>query len=341
MAGGRHLRILDLSGYAFTGKAAVIDLMREVRGCAVPSSEFEFALLRCKDGILDLEHALVDDWSPIRSSEAISRFRNLIRVYGGDGGGWARLTRHGHHYDRAFPGFTARSLAFVGSLFDHSWRGEWPFAAHWEPRVAIIARKLAFKLGWRRAAIYSIYLAAPGRERFMAATKAYLRDVVGAAAGPADDIVVTHNAFEPFDPTRSMRFFDDARVIIVDRDPRDVYVAAHRYVDRFGRRGWRAATTGSVEGFIDLYRTYRAMVRWQMDDDRVLRLRFESLIMDYHRSVAGILRFIGKTPVDHVHPRRHFDPARSAAGIGSWRSFPDRRAIALIQEHLAEFCVQS
>lgn len=312
--------------------------MREVRGCAVHSSEFEFALLRCKDGILDLEHALVEDWSPIRSCEAVRAFLNLIDVYGGDRGLWARVTRHGSHYDQAFPGFTERSRRYIEALIDHQWEGEWPFAADWQPAVEVALRKLALKAGWRRAATYQIYLAAPSVERFRSETRDYLDDVLSGAAGAGDDIVVTHNALEPFNPTRGMRFFDDMRIIVVDRDPRDVYVAAHRYVGKYQRKGWAAATTGNVESFVDVYRTYRRMVISQHDDSRVLRVSFEQLVTDYDHVVAHILKFIGKSREDHVTPRRFFDPARSAAGVEGWRSFHDRAAIEIIEQALPEFC---
>lgn len=337
--GGGDLIYLDLSGYAFTGKAAVIDLLREVRGCAVPSMEFEFALLRCNDGILDLEHALVDDWSPIRSCEAVRRFRELIGVYGGSGSALDRLIRHGHHYDRSFPGFTTRSLSYVDALVDHTWRGEWSFAAHSQPVVEVIARKLAVKVRLREAARYDIYLAAPGRERFESATRTYLEDILSAAAAPGDDVVVMHNAFEPFDPTRSMRFLADARCIVIDRDPRDVWVSARTYVGSYGRRGWGAATGGSVETFIDRFRTLRSMVKHDRDDERVLRVHFESLVTRYDETVGRILTFMGKSAGDHLRPRQSFDPARSARGVGAWKHHEDQRAIALIADRLGEFCV--
>ena len=71
----RPLRYLDLSGYAFTGKHAVIDLVREFAGYTVAHFQFEFNLLRIQGGIRDLETALSDDWSPIRSDAAVRRFR--------------------------------------------------------------------------------------------------------------------------------------------------------------------------------------------------------------------------------------------------------------------------
>src|SRR5215217_1070617 len=95
-------RVVDLNGYALTGKSAVSDLLREFEGYWVhrrrvkgiqkssidrsrlnteyseqwktalsPATgfgdPFEFDLIRMPGGIRDLETALVDDWSPIRS----------------------------------------------------------------------------------------------------------------------------------------------------------------------------------------------------------------------------------------------------------------------------------
>lgn len=337
----RGLRFVDLSGYAFTGKAAVIDLMREIEGCSVPSSEFEFALLRCNGGLIDLEHALVDAWSPVRSSEAIRAFLRLIHVYGGDRGLAARLTRHGHHYDCAFPGFTERSLAFIDSLVEFKWRGYWPFAAHAYTPLRLLTQKVVGRLGFGEMFYEVIYLSAPSREQFSDLSSSYLQDVLGGAAREGQDLVVTHNAFEPFDPTRSLRFFRDGRAIVVDRDPRDVYVSAMRYVGRMGRRGWPTATTGGAAGFARRVQIERSRVRLERDDDRVLRMRFEDLVVDYESTVARILGFVGRDSSAHIQRGRYFDPGVSRAGVGAWKSYPDREAIRIIENRLPDLCFQT
>lgn len=74
----KHYKFLDLSGYMFSGKAVAIDLIREFKGYDVPYYREEFPLIRIQDGIMDLEKALIDDWSPIRSDAAIKRFIKLI-----------------------------------------------------------------------------------------------------------------------------------------------------------------------------------------------------------------------------------------------------------------------
>ena len=71
------MKVIDVSGIGHSGKTAVTDILREVRGFHVHDNSFEFDLLRLPDGILDLEKALCDNWSPIRSDFAIKRFKQL------------------------------------------------------------------------------------------------------------------------------------------------------------------------------------------------------------------------------------------------------------------------
>ena len=73
---------LDLSGYVLTGKSALTQVIREFEGFSVPDVEFEFGLFRMKDGLFDLEHSLVNDWSPLRSDAAIRRFIRLVKIVG-------------------------------------------------------------------------------------------------------------------------------------------------------------------------------------------------------------------------------------------------------------------
>jgi hypothetical protein len=70
--------LVDLSGFMFSGKSAVSDLLREYDGVYVPGYREEFDLLRMAGGLIDLANA-VDDWSPIRTHAALDRFERLTR----------------------------------------------------------------------------------------------------------------------------------------------------------------------------------------------------------------------------------------------------------------------
>ena len=226
------LRYLDLSGYAFTGKHAVIDLMREFEGYTIAPFQFEFNLLRIQGGIRDLETALVDDWSPIRSDAALRRFRKLSQRLAAKNA-WARprtwFEAVGWNYDDFFKGqFSPTVDAYVRSLVEASWRTEWPYPAGEIGALELFRRKLLQKAGVRSAFDFEYFLTAP--DDFLKRTRDFLQALLTAFADPGAHTVVMHNSLEPFNPSRGLRYLEDARCIVVDRDPRDVYVSQQRYV---------------------------------------------------------------------------------------------------------------
>lgn len=323
------LQFVDLSGYAFTGKHAVIDLMREIEGHHVPHFEFEFGLLRMQGGIHDLRHALCDEWSPIRSDAAIRRFKRLVRRLGA-----RNSLRHpaslfeavGWNYDDYYAGrFFALSEAYLGELVRASWRAPWPYALAELNGPELFARKVLGKLGWKRAMEFELYLSRPSR--FDELTREYLAAVLSSNVAPQTSTVVMHNAFEPYTPASSLRFFTRAKSIVVDRDPRDNFVQG---------RWYKPFATG-VDDFIARYRMQRDATDYTPHAD-VLRLRFEDLVLDYDRVVPRIFEHLGEPASRHVRPRQHFDPEQSKKNLGLWRTYQHQEEIARIAAALPEFC---
>jgi hypothetical protein len=321
---------IDLSGYAFTGKHAVIDLMREIDGYHVPHFQFEFALLRIQGGILDLEHALCGDWSPMRSDAAIRRFKKVVRRLGTraswahprtwvDGVGWNYDERYHHR-------FFELSDRYVGQLVAFSWNAEWPFAMSEFGDLDFLVRRAARKIGFKRALEVPVHLAYT--DRFVPLTREYLRDLLTSDVVPGTRAVVMHNAFEPFNPQRSLKFFERAKAIAVDRDPRDSYVQHLTF----------PPNAVGVRDFITRYRINRLAVHREPHPD-VLRIQFEDLVLDYDRTLARILAHLGEDRAAHVRPRQHFDPAVSRKNVGLWRNYPRQDEIRLIEESLPEHCV--
>jgi hypothetical protein len=324
-------RYVDLSGYGFSGKHAVIDLLREFRGYAVPHFQYEFLLLRIQGGILDLEDALSRDWSPIRSDAAIRRFRRLVRRLGARNA-LARprslFEAVGWNYDAVYAGrFLALSEAYLERLVAATWVADWPYPRADMGGLELFARKVAHRLGFRRAFDVRVSLSFPAD--FVPITREYLDAVLSSNVPEGTTAIVMHNAFEPFQPQRGLRFFERAKCIVVDRDPRDIYVQQLSH---------RPMAVG-VQDFIARFRVFRAAAaRFHADSPDILRLRFETLVTRYEETVGRILRHLGEAPEVHQHPRRYFDPAASARNVGLWRAHPDRAAIDRIHCELAEWC---
>lgn len=71
------MKIVDLSGFMFSGKSAASDILREFSGVFVPNYLVEFDLLRMPGGLIDLKNAVMD-WSPVRTYGAVCRFSDLV-----------------------------------------------------------------------------------------------------------------------------------------------------------------------------------------------------------------------------------------------------------------------
>ncbi len=333
-----NMNIVDLSGYSFTGKSAVHDLISKC-GYYSCGKEFEFDLIRVQGGLLDLRQALTqENWSPVRSSEAVRNFLRLVHHMGGDKSLISRLRRSGAHYDYYLPGFSQLTNEFVALLVEASWQCEWPFALYSRDKEALTAIKLARKFGFSRED--TVYLARLSKAEFDAKCREYFERLFAPIAAKGFRWLVLNNAFEPFSPERSIEFFDHAKAIVVDRDPRDVYISALRAGKIAGSQVGLAVTGGSVSNFIHRFRIYRSGAT--LLSPHVYRMKFESLVLDYEAELIRIRTFLGDPSVATSSQGRAFDPVNSVRNVGQWKRLDDLLLlddVAVIKSELSEYCL--
>ena len=110
-------------------------------------------------------------------------------------------------------------------------------------------------------------------------------------------------------------YFDDPYAIIVDRDPRDIYLIVKRISYLVGT----FIPHDDVRDYVDYYRIIR---RHQEDDEkRVLRIRFEDLVYNYDDTVQTIERFLNIRNHDRIGS--HFKPEVSITTTNLKRVYPD------------------
>jgi hypothetical protein len=328
-------RFVDLSGYIVSGKTAYSDLLREIKGFQVPDPEFEFELIRIQGGIRDLETALVDDWSPMRADSAIRRFRRLVKRMGTnhkryDPRTWFEAA--GWSLDDHFGGrFTSLSNQFAKQLIATSWRTNWPYPlvelSSCELFHSHIYRKLGKIFGKSLTTDFDISLAYP--ENFLAIVNEFLAELLGGGVSDNITTIVTHNAFEPFNPSRALRYLKNSKCIIVDRDPRDSYVAMlpHKHLAL------------PVNDFILRFITYRKASEYHIDTpDKILRLRYEDLLFNYKDTVRRILNFLEVSATEHIEQFKHFNPMLSIKYAGIWKKHNNQADIRLIKIALSPWC---
>lgn len=132
------------------------------------------------------------------------------------------------------------------------------------------------------------------------------------------------------DFSRKKDYIDNLKVVMVYRDPRDVYVTAAD----LGCNSWVPA---DPEDFIKWYKRSTFEVLKPQDDDYLI-IRFEDFVFEYDRISQKIMTFLNLKKENHVSPMGFFDPEISSKNIGLYKNFRDQDVITKIEKELSGYC---
>lgn len=310
------MKIVDLSGYMFSGKSAVSDILREFDGVHVPNYLVEFDLLRMPGGLIDLKNAVMD-WSPIRTYAALMKFSNLVDKIAIYPRFPVNLIRSGYGYSQRYPSLILSKNKFINSLVTCKWETPWPYADIDDGPFDTFVRKILRKISVHKKRNYLLV----DRDRFEELAQEFVRSILlDGIQDKGLSALVTHNALEPFSPQKNINLLGkNALCIVVDRDPRDIYATAITSSAGFNEDvGLNRLIAGAhnVDIFIQRYLTYRRNT--DFNDDRVLRINFKDLVLNYDYKIEEIRDFIGLQKSQHIHRKLHFNPELSIKNTEVW-----------------------
>ncbi len=318
--------IVSVSGFCATGSSAAFDLLCEYSN--VKSFPYEFRILKESDGFFDLGNILKNNWQDLNVDIAIRRFINLYERFSRSTK-WYRPLSYGYN-DLLGGKFEPLLEVFLNDLGVRSWYGSWPY--HWHEYNAVkwfLYRVLA-KFHQENIMYKSDKMYIVSYENFLNATKKFMNSICDIIAdGDTKKMLV----FDQLIPTghcdEFMQMIDESKMIVVDRDPRDVFV-----------RGliWPFIPTDNVDDFICWFKTIRDnSYSYVLNNKNVLLLRFEDLIYKYDESVAKIEHFLGLYPSQHTEPMTQFIPEKSAKNTMTWEKLP-KQTVIKIENELGEYC---
>lgn len=328
---------LDLSGYSFTGKSAVYDFITEYEGVKALGKEFEFDLFRSRGGILDLYSAISGDWGLVRSSVAVRDFRRAIYFLGGHGGIIDRFLRGGPRYDSHFNNFSELSNSYIDSLVQAKWNGYWPFYDYADGPLLIPLKKSISRLFNRQS---TIEVGRVSSEEFLEHTEKYIESIIDSSLSESERILTVNNSVDPANPMATLKFIKNSKSIIIDRDPRDVYLAAKCHEDKDVAS---AVLGGGIDEFINRFKIIRHVKNEEVDEVDILRISFESFVLQHELEKKRIEDFIGMDNlVAHKYAGRYFSPKISSKNIGMWKNneYEFSKEIKKIENELSEFLVK-
>lgn len=315
-------------GFHYTGSGVIDDIFRECDNVYQGKYEAEIHVLHSYDGVSDLEYNLVENPHRLNSSLAIKRFIKMCdstrvtkRIVGPT---WMQLVKD--YADSLilleYPGYSACDVLFFN---------------YWQKIQYFFARAEKFVLPKRLRRIQDsncvpsarMYYSRLEEREFIRKTRDFVNSICQAVNHENKEYVMLDQFIGTNYPSRYIRYIDDVKVFMVDRDPRDVYISRISKNDR--------VLPKDPHEFCVYYRNIRKM-RGDIPADKCILMQFEDLIYKYEESLQKVFEFVGMDRSHHIAPRSHFNPAVSIGGTKLWEKHPEySAAIKIIEEELSDY----
>ena len=331
-------KILSVAGYGSTGSSAVVNFLEEFNTCHVMGGEFR--LVQDPDGLEDLCCNLSNSWGWNRSDAYIRRFIKYTDIIG------RRISplKYGEHLNKAFNfNFFKHRDKFIADIVDTAWTGHWFYHDYHERNyVEVLVENFKRSLSWHFG-FSRLWL----RKNTKKSTMYFVRsdkDVYSAAREFLDglfhelDIVCEYLVFDqlmlPYHKEKFDPLFPGIKQIVVERDPRDVYLDAKDYN--------AYPITDDIATFISFYETSRK-INTVSNSDSTLLIKFEDLIYNYKVTTEKVINFLGLDVTDHTKQFTRFDTKISIKNTKTWlkpENFKHIDDIHLLEDQLSEWCYE-
>ena len=138
--------------------------------------------------------------------------------------------------------------------------------------------------------------------------------------------LILNNAFEPFYPESSLNFFSRSKSIIIDRDPRDVYISAKLSSKINGVNVSNMVLGNSTDDFIKRFAMFHQNLN--ITNPFILRINFENFILSHEKSLIQIKDFLNCNFIPSSI-KSTFDLKRSSKNIYLWKK---RKTINILKK---------
>ncbi|OUO93569.1 hypothetical protein [Cloacibacillus sp. An23] len=332
------MRIITTTGYYATGSSAITDFLSEFDNCK-SLTNYEFRFVQDPGGISDLEFALVENHHRHNSGYALKRYKQLVDFLAGN--------MFIKKYEYFFHGqWKKLSYEYIEALTDFRFRGYWAYDVKERGLLFYYRKRLISKL--LQKTLYRnneerhynempneiTYCSRPTEEYFLDCTRKYIDKLFSSVNEKHKPDVMVDQIVASSNVNRYIRYFNDIRVFVVERDPRDLYLLA--------RYKWHLSILPTdLELFCKWYKYTRAHRKEENYDQRfVMFLYFEDMIYKYQETSLKIMSFLDYSSDHHIKPRTMFIPEISINGTRLWKTdlgHNHYQEIAYIEKELSEY----
>ena len=294
--------IIGICGYNSTGSSAVLDLLKEYEENYIIEQELSFLFL--PDGISCLDYAISGPDMYFCGDVGIRRYFTFA-----------------DHYLSVFNKKCSRTTQdYISSLIQAKWVGSSCFDA---------TRDECFRGNfWNSERKKRQMYLAHKVDNFVPITQRYVTNILKDIGYTKEDNCIINQFFSASDPAHTMRYVNNSRAIVVNRDPRDVFIIG-RILNLHS-----CYPHDNVEDYVKYVNCY---IKKSIKDKsgNTLYLQFEDLIYRYADTVKAIEDFCHIK--EHTLSLRFFNPEKAKRNVQLKHRFPElKKEIAYIEASLPE-----
>lgn len=324
------IKVITSVGYSCTGSSSINNYFMEFSNCKEITPHNECRFLQDPDGVADLDYNLFANRHRLNSGYAIKKYwkyatkydgRNFRQIFGKK---WFDITKE-----------------YIDSIIDFKYHGYW----HADIRDFNVVKKTIYytRRGVRKVLnkivpipecvnyfpkMYN-YFPISSREEFLEKTKKYCSELFDVVNTEGKEFVIVDQLVPPTNIETYLEYVDNMKVIVVDRDPRDIYIECIEINDR--------AFPKDVDLFCKLHKKSREIKKC-MNKEKVLYINFEDLIYKYDDTTKRILEFTGEKEEFHVNKYKYFSIEKSKENTMLWKkNHKYDKEIKIIERELAEY----
>lgn len=278
-------KIIVPTGYMGSGSSAITDLISEFRDCQNEFKSYEYVLLHCPNGLFDFEDKLLIGNNAIRSDEAIRSFETQMKKLYNKKFWWV-----GNYQKIISSNFMKITEEYINNIQEFNFPGYW--YTHEEVNTKMFFKLLARKplkiltgnkVRFNKILKYSdgMRISYVDSNKFYEESHKYIYKIIEEISKGKENIILDQFLL-PFNLFRVDNYFDDKlRVIVVARDPRDVFIT-NKYI--WQQKQICVPFPLEVNEFCNFYKKMRESEK-ECTSNKVLRINFEDLIYNYDTKI--------------------------------------------------------
>ena len=299
-----EIELIGIVGFGYTGSSAVFDYLKKYKELTFLNSEFP--LIYRPDGLQSLEFDLNINVNRFFSADyAITRFKFLVIAY-------LKEIKVNKNTQKK----VIRILnQYINDISDIEWNTpivkhkasnvyggfKAPFHIYFLQRLNNLLNKLniySFDLRKHENRYFSVR-----PKDFLKHSTKFLENVLTILTDTEyHDNFVLDQPFSADNINQGLHYFKNPKVIVVDRDPRDLYVYA-----REKKGGINFIPSDNVHDFVTYYNKIREtyILNGPYDNNKVLFIQYEDMIYNFSKTAQVIDEFLG---LKHNHSLETFNP---------------------------------